>query len=221
VKLYQDRVEEQDRRREKKHYVFIYKYKFLKKGLHRERESKIGEMEINFFDIVTNISENKHILKYSMTSKQNAYYLLSMKSGSLNDTHIANQLFWSQYFYLALQTIQQQKKTVHYSQLKEVKQFLEKQAKLFSVKINPVSGNILQIPKCLLTFGQYIKRKVNGNEQLIHHRVLDVVNDSKLINLHSFSIIVYTVCLIYYILWIYHSNFVMHNGNRDFEPNVG
>jgi hypothetical protein len=178
-------------------------------------------MEINFFDIATNISENKYILKYSMTSKQNAYYLLSMKSGSLNDTHIANQLFWSQYFYLALQTIQQQKKTVYYSQLKEVKQFLEKQAKIFSVKINPVSGNVLQIPKCLLTFGEYIKRKVNGNEQIIHHRVLDVVNDSKVIDLHFFSIIVYTVCLIYYIFWIYHSNFVMQNGNRNFEPNVG
>ncbi len=149
-----------------------------------------------------------------MTNKQNAYYVLSMKGGVLDDTYIANQLFWSQFLYLALQAIKQQNQIVYHSDLNKVQQFLQKQAKYFSVKIDPVSAKILQIPKCLVKFGKYIKPKVEHFTNELHSK-----GSSDNFLVYLVYLIVYTVCLIYYIFWIYHSNFVHGIGN--FKSGVG
>jgi hypothetical protein len=115
---------------------------------------------------------------------------------------------------LALQAIKQQNQIVYHSDLNKVQQFLQKQAKYFSVKIDPVSAKILQIPKCLVEFGKYIKPKVKHFLNELHSK-----GSSDNFLVYLVYLIVYTVCLIYYIFWIYHSNFVHGIGN--FKSGVG
>lgn len=173
-------------------------------------------MEVNIFDVIKNIADNKFILKLEMTVNLESYYILSQNNGSTQETQNANLIFWSLFFYRAIVNLAQKRYSIYLADINRAKTFLvSKLAKDFSVKIDPINGNVLTIPLQLNFLVPYIKVTNQVNSGQNTDNIVGSFKSDNSYNQYFYVFILYTIGLVFYVFWIYHTFFVATGATSD------